>query len=396
VTLAPAATDLVAPTPFRTFVVKLHSRCNLACDYCYLYAGPDQTWRARARAMSRAVLDRTARRIGEHAGRHGLREVHVVLHGGEPLLAGVDMLVYAAGAVRAAVPGETVTDVRVQTNGTLLTEDVLATLLAHRIRVGVSVDGGRAAHDRHRRHADGRGSFDATARGVALLVSAGYRELFAGLLATVDLANDPVDTFRSLAAMGPPVVDFLLPHATWSAPPAGRSADGAATPYGNWLVRVFDDWYGAAAQPTRVRLFEEIIRLALGAPGRTEIIGLAPVDLIVVETDGSLEQVDTLKATFHGAAHTGLTVLTHTFDDALAHPAVRVRQAGAAGLCQTCRDCPLRDICGGGYYPHRYREGSGYANPSVYCADLQRLIGHVVGRVHHDLVTARAGGGEMR
>jgi phosphoenolpyruvate-protein kinase (PTS system EI component) len=123
--------------PFRTFIIKLHSRCNLACDYCYLYAGPDHTWRARVRAMSRAVLDRTARRIGEHAERHGLGDVHVVLHGGEPLLVGVDTLVDAATAVRGAVPACTRTDIRVQTNGTLLTEDVVATLLPHRIRVGV-------------------------------------------------------------------------------------------------------------------------------------------------------------------------------------------------------------------------------------------------------------------
>ena len=33
------------PTPFRQFIVKIHSRCDLACDHCYVYATPDQRWR---------------------------------------------------------------------------------------------------------------------------------------------------------------------------------------------------------------------------------------------------------------------------------------------------------------------------------------------------------------
>jgi uncharacterized protein len=43
------------------------------------------------------------------------------------------------------------------------------------------------------------------------------------------------------------------------------------------------------------------------------------------------------------------------------------------------------EICGGGLYPHRYREGAGFRNPSVYCADLLRLITHVTERVTSDL-----------
>lgn len=27
------------------YVIKLHSRCNLACDHCYVYEHADQTWR---------------------------------------------------------------------------------------------------------------------------------------------------------------------------------------------------------------------------------------------------------------------------------------------------------------------------------------------------------------
>jgi uncharacterized protein len=50
-------------------------------------------------------------------------------------------------------------------------------------------------------------------------------------------------------------------------------------------------------------------------------------------------------------------------------------------------------VCGGGLYPHRYRAGAGFRHPSVYCADLTKLIAHVRGRVLNDvtrLSTARS------
>jgi uncharacterized protein len=133
-------------------------------------------------------------------------------------------------------------------------------------------------------------------------------------------------------------------------------------------------------------LFEEIIYLLLGGQSTTEVIGLSPVALIVIDTDGSMEQVDTLKSAFSGAPETGMNVFTHSFDDALAHPSIVARQIGLAALSDDCRKCPVHTICGGGYFPHRYRAGEGFRNPSVYCVDLRHLITHIGRRIHTDLL----------
>jgi hypothetical protein len=81
--------DLLEGSAFRQFVLKIHSRCDLACDYCYVYTKVDQRWRTRPVVMPRDVVEKTAYRIGEHVRAHGLTSVSVVLHGGEPLLAGL-------------------------------------------------------------------------------------------------------------------------------------------------------------------------------------------------------------------------------------------------------------------------------------------------------------------
>jgi uncharacterized protein len=56
----PATLDVVAlraegwaPVPFQEFIVKIHSRCDLACDYCYMYEMADQSWRASTPATLR-------------------------------------------------------------------------------------------------------------------------------------------------------------------------------------------------------------------------------------------------------------------------------------------------------------------------------------------------------
>jgi uncharacterized protein len=372
------------PEPFRQFVLKVQSRCNLACTYCYMYELADQSWRLRPTTMSEETVATAGRRIAEHVATHRLAAVHIVLHGGEPLMMGRDRLAGAVRTLRAQIPGGVDVRVTAQTNAVLLDEQMLACLSDAAVDLSVSLDGPTAAHDRRRRGAGGRGSHAAVDAALRLLTSPRYRSRFAGLLCVVDLENDPLEVYDALLAYAPPVIDFLLPHGTWTAPPPGRPPDGSS-PYADWLLPVFDRWYEAPRRETSIRLFEEIIHLLLGGRSATESVGLTPSTVIVIETDGAVEQVDALKAAYEGAAATGLSLARHSFDAAMTHPSTIARQIGLAALAPTCLGCEARDVCGGGYYPHRYLAGEGFRNPSVYCSDLLRLIRHIAGRVHADL-----------
>ena len=112
--------------------------------------------------------------------------------------------------------------------------------------------------------------------------------------------------------------------------------------------------------------------------------------MVVIETDGSIEQEDTLKVAYDGATATGLHVARDSLDAALLLPQIAARQIGVRALSAQCRVCPVRAVCGGGLYSHRYREGTGFLNPSVYCPDLLALISHIRDRVLADLHARRA------
>ena len=361
------------PTPFHDVVLKVHQRCNLACDYCYVYEHADQSWRDRPVSMAPEVWRAAVARLGTHVRRHDLKQVRVVLHGGEPLLFGVDRLGELASAIRAEVPAE----IGLQTNGVRLDAATVEALVRYGIRAGVSVDGVEAVHDRHRKMPNGRGSFRAVERGLMLLREA--PQAYAGILCTIAPGTDPIACYEQLLAFDPPVIDFLLPHATWGSPPEPGCAD--------WLITVFDRWFAGPGR-TRVRLFDDVISLLLGGPAGGEQVGLSPSGVVVIESDGAIEQVDALKTAYAGACGTGLNVLTDELDAALDDPGIVARQIGRAAMADECLRCPVLTVCGGGHYAHRYRPGHGFRNPSVYCADLQKLIHHIRGRVVTRLLPA--------
>ncbi|AZQ40819.1 FxsB family radical SAM/SPASM domain protein [Streptomyces cyaneochromogenes] len=358
--------------PLRQLVLKVHSRCDLACDHCYVYEHADQSWSSRPKVISDEVVSWTALRLAEHAKAHALPSVQVILHGGEPLLAGPARLRRICEELRTHLDGVSRLDLRIHTNGIQLSRRFLDLFAEFDVRVGISLDGDRAANDLHRRYSDGRSSHDRVLAALSLLRQESYRHLYAGLLCTIDVRNDPVAAYDALAAEDPPRIDFLLPHATWDDPPL--RPDGAGTPYADWLMAVYDRW-DAQGRPMPVRLFDSVISTLGGGPSLTESMGLAPADVVVVETDGTFEQADSLKTAFDGAPGTGEDVFRHSLDEVALHPGITARQQGLAGLSETCRSCPVVRSCGGGLYAHRYRgDGTDFDNPSVYCTDLEALI----------------------
>ena len=278
-------------------------------------------------------------RIAEHARQHALAEVRVILHGGEPLLAGATRLGEIAAELRAAIDPVCALDLRIHTNGVQLDEEFCEVFLAARVRVGISLDGDRAANDLHRRYAIGRSSYDQVIRAVALLPG---RDTGPSTRACSHHRR-PQRPGRHLRRAGRarsarhrlPASARDLGH------PAARGRRPGDTPYADWLTAVFDD--GGDDRRVPVRMFESIIRTSRGGASLTESLGLAPSDVAVIETDGAIEQADSIKVAYDGAPETGLDIFRNPLNEAAAHPAIQARQLGLDGLSDACRRCPVVD-----------------------------------------------------
>jgi len=189
-----------------------------------------------------------------------------------------------------------------QTNGTLITDSVAATLGAMGCSVGVSLDGPKNANDRHRVNHAARSSFDATIRGIESLKRFGSPNTFAGILSVIDLETNPLEVFDFLASFDPAEIDFLLPHGNWLRPPPGKERFDAVSPYADWLIPIFDVWLAGRRAEIAIRTFEEMILHISGGRGSLETLVLEPVTILAVGTDGSIEAVDTMKSAFVGVA----------------------------------------------------------------------------------------------
>lgn len=380
--------------PFDEIVFKVHSRCNLACTYCYMYELADtQSWREQPRVMETSTLMYAAEQINRHSYTHGQKEVSVIFHGGEPLLArksDPDFFDRAVRILNGTVDPEAGTKLNfsMQTNGTLLTPEVLDEFLKLGISVGVSIDGYQAAHDRHRIYPNGKGSFDDVKRGIDLLHRPEYDAICGGVLCVIDLRNDPVQLYETLSELSPKSVGLLLPLGNWSLRPTGyeTDADMQTAKYADWLWPIFERWY---KRPTpRIGLFAEIVQRLIGKGGNSEYFGTSEPGNIVIETNGEIQQVDSLKSTYMDASKTGRTIQENLLDEVLySDPLTKHRQLGAAALSEDCQRCSLLNICGGSYLPFRYKagsEGNGFKNPAVYCNDMKQLIGSIASRMQAD------------
>lgn len=340
--------------------------------------------------MLPATFSRTCERIRDHCLAHDKRTFSIIFHGGEPLLGGVEHLRTLLQISESIFgPANLTFHVGMQSNGLLFSADIGDLLLAHNVKIGISIDGPPSVNDINRIDHVGRGSSQALESQLKLLTSAQFRSLFSGFLIVVSLTADPEDVLDYVLQFQPPSIDFLLPYDNWDRRPPGKP-HFESTPYGDWLIRAFQYWYEKHST-TRVRQFASIMRLALGGNSLVETMGLGPTDLVVIETNGDMEGLDSLKGTYNGATVLGLNVFDHDLDAAASHMAIRSRQIGAAGLCRTCQDCPIVGICGGGYLPNRYSEANGFQNASFFCRDLDKLIRHIHGRVEAELLTAFQG-----
>src|ERR1700736_2746420 len=133
--------------PLSPFIVKVASRCNLNCSYCYVYNKADASWRTRPALMSETTFSATLARIRRHLERSGQQEVTILFHGGEPTLIGSARLASMCAAARERLSDLATVKLSIQTNGTRLNQDWAAVLRDNQVQVGISLDGPKEVND---------------------------------------------------------------------------------------------------------------------------------------------------------------------------------------------------------------------------------------------------------
>jgi uncharacterized protein len=292
-----------------SLVVKVAQLCNLNCSYCYVYNHEDKSYRSRPRFMGEEAFGQLLVRVGEYCDRHA-GTMGMVFHGGEPTLIGAARMGEMAARARSAL-GARLSYLGMQTNAVLIDEAWLETIRRHRIRVGVSLDGPAEVHDRARVDHGGRGTHAATVKGLQLLRGA---DLLSAILCVVNPGQSGVAAYRHFRSLGITRMNFLLPDVSHDSKALFYGGCGA-TPVANYLIPLFDEWFDEDDPRVRVGIFWELIRSIMGAGGDTDAFGNPLMNYLIIDTDGSIQTLDTLKVCEEGLAESGLNVFEHGFDN---------------------------------------------------------------------------------
>ncbi|MET0392581.1 MAG: radical SAM protein [Chitinophagaceae bacterium] len=370
-----------------TLVMKVASRCNLNCTYCYMYNMGDSTYKNQPKVMSDAVVDAIIERVREHCVGHDVKGFSFAFHGGEPLLAGKEFFSkFITKANKVLSPVTRVTYL-VQTNATLLTESWCTFFDDWGVQIGISLDGTPEANDQFRIDHAGRGSYDRIVAGLRLAQQGTVKNSQPGILSVININADPVEIYNHFKSLEAENISFLLPDSNFDKlPPLPESGnEHSDTPYADWLIRLFDVWFKDRDNQLTIQYFRKIIHAVLGREVVSELIGTANNEVLIIETNGSIESLDVLKICGEGFTKNNANVLTCGLDEALQTPLANLYHLSHKKMCSKCASCPVIEICGGGYLPHRYSSKNGFNNPSVYCNDLLKLITHIQTQVINQL-----------
>ena len=154
----------------RNLILSLTGTCNYACAYCYAAYHPEE----------RMPVD-TALKAVEMAGKSGQPFI-LQFTGGEPLL--------AFSTIRAVTEHVEANGysaiIQLQTNASLMTEEIAGYVKQHKIAVGISLDGRPQVNDSLRKMKNGNSASEATIRGIRLLAA---KKIPIGLTCVVTDAN---------------------------------------------------------------------------------------------------------------------------------------------------------------------------------------------------------------
>lgn len=155
----------VTEFPLNTVVLNVNTGCNLSCSYCYK-EDLDKPSAGKKMGLDTAIQS-IEMLIAESPQEP---RYNIVFFGGEPL-SNLPLIreVVAYAERRFADLGKPV-DFTMTTNATLLTEEIVDWLNAHRFGISISMDGPKAIHDKNRITVGGQGTYDVVSRKARMLL----------------------------------------------------------------------------------------------------------------------------------------------------------------------------------------------------------------------------------
>lgn len=346
--------------PLSTIVLNVNTGCNLGCTYCYK---EDLAIPAQGEKMDFATACKSVELLlKEGADRD---RINVVFFGGEPL-SNLPLIKQVVDYTekRCAELGKTA-DFSLTTNATLLSEEIVDYLNDHNFGVSISIDGPKAAHDRHRVTVGGQGTYDLVSKKTKMLLQR-YSARPVGARVTI------TSGYTDVATIHDHLINDIGFYEVGYAPVTSNSMD-LFNLKGEELKNLFDNMKALGERYLQAALRGENIGFSnmhqlmadLYEGARKTLPCGAGVGLLAVDKDGELN----LCHRFTGSEHPTYG----NVDDGIDKPNLSAFLESAADRSGTsCETCHIRNLCAGGCYHESYAHYTDPLSPTYQYCDLMR------------------------
>lgn len=350
----------VERTALNTVVLNVNTGCNLSCTYCYK---EDLDKPSAGKKMSAATAEASVQMLLEESPDE--QRYSVVFFGGEPLSNRPLIEHMVAYCERLFAEAGKQVEFIMTTNATLLTEQIVDWLDAHRFGLSVSIDGPKTVHDRNRITVGGQGTYDVVRRKVDMLLSR-YRSRPVGARVTLTRGITDVETIWNhlFNELGFAEVGFA---------PVTSGDMASFNLTGEELVQVFSNMkalgrrYLEAALEHRSIGFSNLHQLITDIhEGHKKALPCgAGLKMLAVDHEGELNLCHRFTGsslpTF-GNVHQG--VKQAQLNDFLSQ---RLDRSGTG-----CESCRIRNLCSGGCYHESYARYGDSTHPTYHYCELMR------------------------
>ena len=382
------STLFINPLNFPVYVMAkpVGPLCNMDCEYCYYLEKSELYKEGKSFRMTEELLDRY---VEAYIQCQTSPYVLFTWHGGESLLRGIDFYKKAIKLQQQYGRGREIAN-SIQTNGLLLNDEWCRFFKENGFLVGISLDGPEKLHDCYRIDGGGRGTFARVMRGVELLQK--HQVEFNTLSVLHDRnVRYPLEVYRFFKEIGSrymqfaPIVERLgsrddgleLLTAT-DQPDDSEIASWSVNPidYGNFYIKVFDEWVRQDVGQYYVQLFDATLACLVGEQPGVCIYAKTCGHALAMEHNGDVYACDHyvypeyLRGNIHNQSLVEITLSKVQID---------FGNDKQNSLPAQCRHCNYLKLCNGECPKNRISKTvDGEPGLNYLCKGLQRYFKHVL------------------
>ena len=340
--------------PFNMITKPIGPLCNLHCAYCF-YLTKEQLFpheNKKEFIMSSEIREEYIKQY-ILTQPEGTPEVVFGWQGGEPTLLGIDFFKDVLRLQKKHNPrGMTIRN-SIQSNGTLITDEMANFFKENNFLVGISVDGPEELHNKYRLDRSGKGSFSRVMTGMENLKK---HNVDFNTLTVVQDDNSlyPLEVYEFLKQSGSGYIQFIpIVEPDYSG--GKRTTGGRTVPslqWGKFLTSVFQQWLKEDIGKVFVQHFDLTLGQYMGQPSSICVHGKYCGKALAIEHDGSIYSCDHFVNPENYLGHISESLA----ETAGSEKQIRFGMDKFDALPEECLNCLYLPLCSGGCPKNRLIE----------------------------------------